>query len=115
MSLTLSLQCCCLRIFLIYNSRALLALASGYLFTALIVIPHVLTFPGAFSPTGLLGPRDFGYEKFEDAVRAVYGADYGTMVPFDDITTPTDDALGGVDKIVAGKIVTAGVQSTALS
>jgi signal transduction histidine kinase len=39
----------------IYHSRALLALASGYLFTALIVIPHLLTFPGAFSPTGLLG------------------------------------------------------------
>jgi hypothetical protein len=39
----------------IYHSRALLALASGYLFTALIVIPHVLTFPSAFSPTWLLG------------------------------------------------------------
>jgi hypothetical protein len=39
----------------IYPSRALLALASGYLFTALIVIPHVLTFPGAFSRNGLLG------------------------------------------------------------
>jgi len=39
----------------IYHSRALLVLASGYLFTALIVAPHVLTFPGAFSPTGLLG------------------------------------------------------------
>ena len=38
----------------IHHSRALLALASGYLFTALIVIPHILTFPGAFSPTGLL-------------------------------------------------------------
>jgi signal transduction histidine kinase len=32
-----------------------LALASGYLFTALIIIPHVLTYPGVFSPTGLLG------------------------------------------------------------
>jgi Membrane-associated sensor, integral membrane domain len=30
-------------------------LASGYLLTGLIVIPHVLTFPGAFAPTGLLG------------------------------------------------------------
>ena len=30
-------------------------LASGYLFSALIVIPHALTFPGAFSPSGLLG------------------------------------------------------------
>jgi Membrane-associated sensor, integral membrane domain/His Kinase A (phospho-acceptor) domain len=41
--------------FSIYRSRALLALASGYLFTALIIIPHVLTYPGVFSPTGLLG------------------------------------------------------------
>jgi membrane-associated sensor protein len=39
----------------INRSRALLALASGYLYTALIVIPHLLSFPGAFSPTGLLG------------------------------------------------------------
>jgi signal transduction histidine kinase len=34
---------------------SLLALASGYLFTALIAIPYALTFPGLFSPTGLLG------------------------------------------------------------
>lgn len=40
--------------FSVYRSPALLALASGYLFSALIVIPHALTFPGAFSPTGLL-------------------------------------------------------------
>jgi signal transduction histidine kinase len=40
-----------------------LALASGYLFTALIVIPHMLTFPGAFAPTGLLGagPQSSGW------------------------------------------------------
>jgi diguanylate cyclase (GGDEF)-like protein len=37
------------------RSRALLALACGYLFDALIIIPHALTFPGAFSETGLLG------------------------------------------------------------
>jgi signal transduction histidine kinase len=41
--------------FSIYQSRSLLVLASGYLFTALIVVPHALTFSGAFSPTGLLG------------------------------------------------------------
>ena len=41
--------------FSIYRSPALLALASGYLFTGLIVVPHALTFPGAFSPAGLLG------------------------------------------------------------
>src|SRR6185436_17048189 len=37
------------------RSRALLLLAAGYLFTALIVVAHALTFPGAFSPTGLFG------------------------------------------------------------
>lgn len=41
--------------FSIHRSAALLVLAGGYLFTALIVVPHALTFPGAFSPTGLLG------------------------------------------------------------
>jgi signal transduction histidine kinase len=41
--------------FSIYQSRSLLVLGSGYLFTALIVVPHALTFSGAFSPTGLLG------------------------------------------------------------
>src|SRR5215813_15367215 len=41
--------------FAILRSRALLAISSGYLFTALMVIPWMLTFPGAFSPDGLLG------------------------------------------------------------
>ena len=41
--------------FSILRSRALLILASGYLFTALIVIPWALTFPGVFTPGGLLG------------------------------------------------------------
>ena len=41
--------------FTISGSRPLLALANGYLFTGLIVVPHALTFTGAFSPTGLLG------------------------------------------------------------
>ena len=37
------------------RSRALLVMASGYLFTASITVLHALTFPGLFSPTGLLG------------------------------------------------------------
>ena len=41
--------------FSILRSRALLVIASGYLFTALIVIPWMLTFPGVFAPGGLLG------------------------------------------------------------
>jgi signal transduction histidine kinase len=41
--------------FSLSGARPLLALATGYLFTALIVVPHALTFAGAFSPGGLLG------------------------------------------------------------
>src|ERR1700686_2073320 len=41
--------------FSILRSRALLAIASGYLFTALVAIPWMLTFPGVFAPSGLLG------------------------------------------------------------
>lgn len=37
------------------RSRALLALGSGYLFTAGMTIAHGLTFPGLFAPAGLIG------------------------------------------------------------
>jgi signal transduction histidine kinase/CheY-like chemotaxis protein len=41
-----------------FRSPALLALACGYLFNALIIIPHALSFPGVFSTFGLLGAND---------------------------------------------------------
>jgi diguanylate cyclase (GGDEF)-like protein len=41
--------------FNISRCRALLWLACGYLFTAVMASIHVLSFPGLFSPTGLLG------------------------------------------------------------
>ena len=37
------------------HSPALVTLACGYLFTALMASAHMLTFPGLFAPTGLLG------------------------------------------------------------
>jgi PAS domain S-box-containing protein len=37
------------------RTRALLLLATGYLFTAAAACAHALTFPGLFAPTGLLG------------------------------------------------------------
>jgi len=37
------------------HARSLLVLASGYLFTAAMIVPHALTFPGLFARTGLLG------------------------------------------------------------
>jgi PAS domain S-box-containing protein len=43
--------------FSISRSRALLALGCGYLFAAVLVVAHALTFPGAFSETGNFGGR----------------------------------------------------------
>lgn len=45
--------------FRMLRSRALLLLASGYLFTGFMAVAHALTFPGLFAPTGLLhaGPQ----------------------------------------------------------
>jgi signal transduction histidine kinase len=37
------------------RSRALLVLATGYLFDAFMIVPHALSFPGVFAPAGLLG------------------------------------------------------------
>jgi signal transduction histidine kinase len=39
------------------GSPAVLVLASGYLFTALIVIPHILSFPGGLTPMGIFGVK----------------------------------------------------------
>jgi signal transduction histidine kinase len=41
--------------FAILRLPSLLVLATAYLFTGLIVMPHMLVFPGLFTPTGLLG------------------------------------------------------------
>ncbi len=42
--------------FSILRTRALLMIACGYVFTALIIIPFILTFPGVFQPgRGLIG------------------------------------------------------------
>jgi signal transduction histidine kinase len=39
----------------VYRSRALAVLATGFVFSALLLLPHALTFPGAFAPDGWLG------------------------------------------------------------
>ena len=45
--------------FVILRARQLLILIGGYLFTAVIALAHMLSFPGLFAPTGLLraGPQ----------------------------------------------------------
>lgn len=39
----------------VFRSRALTVLASGYVFSGLLLVPWALTFPGAFAEKGLLG------------------------------------------------------------
>lgn len=39
----------------VFRSRALTVLATGFVFAALLLVPHLLTFPGAFASDGLLG------------------------------------------------------------
>ena len=41
--------------FFILRQWALLVIASGYVFNGLIIVAHALAFPGAFTPTGVLG------------------------------------------------------------
>jgi signal transduction histidine kinase len=41
--------------FSIVRSRAILVIASGYLFTALLIVPYVLAFPGVLAPNGVVG------------------------------------------------------------
>ena len=38
----------------VFRSRSLIVLATGFVAAALLLIPHALTFPGAFAPHGLL-------------------------------------------------------------
>ena len=41
--------------FALLRQWALLVIATGYLFSALIAVAHALAVPGAFTPTGILG------------------------------------------------------------
>jgi signal transduction histidine kinase len=41
--------------FSILRSRAILVIASGYLFTAFLIVPYVLAFPDVLAPNGLVG------------------------------------------------------------
>ena len=41
--------------FSIVRSRAILVIASGYLLTALLIVPYLLAFPGVLAPNGLVG------------------------------------------------------------
>jgi len=97
------------------RSRALLVLASGYLFTASIAGVHILSFPGAFSPTGWLatGPQTTAWlymvwhAGFPAAVTA-----YAVLKRRDSAARPMQAAPRAA---IAGSIITVGLVVAAVA
>jgi PAS domain S-box-containing protein len=104
--------------FNILRSRALLALACGYLFTALMTISHALTFPGLFAPTGLLGagPQStawlyvFWHGGFPLAVIS-----YALLKERQDATEPPAEAGRSALSLSVGAVIAAVVSLTLLA
>jgi signal transduction histidine kinase len=93
-------------LFSIQRSRALLVLAIGYLFAALMIAPWVLTFPGVFATSGLLDARLQG-TAFIAAVRRVgfplFVLAYAMLKVAGDVCCPVRKViLGSVAATVAG-------------
>ena len=93
------------------RTTALLALASGYLYDALIIVPHAFTFPAVFSATGLLGARTQSTAwlyVFWHGVFPLFGLLYGVLgwrgeARFRRASGPImAGAIAGVAALVAG-------------
>jgi PAS domain S-box-containing protein len=103
----------------ILRSRGLLVLAGGYLFAGLIAIAHALTFPGLFSPTGLLGagPQStawlymFWHSLFPLAVIVYALLKRGDGVPV--ASAPSRAAVAGTIMAVCGLVCGLTVLATA--
>jgi signal transduction histidine kinase len=76
--------------FFVVGRTALFVLAMTYLFTGFMMIPFMLTFPGAFSPTGLLGAQVQSAAYIAFLYRA--GASLGVIAYalLKDVGSPTD-------------------------
>lgn len=105
--------------FRILGSRALLALACGYLFTALMTVVHAMSFPGLFAPTGLLGAGSQstawlyafwhgGFPLFVIVYALLKGRSDGRTHPPDWKTIVSAVALVAVLVVVLTAIATAG-------
>ncbi len=119
--------------FKVLRSRALFALASGYLFTSLIAFAHALTFPGLFSPTGLLGagPQStvwmfmfwhggfplfvIAYALLKDTVRGTTGAGGTVSLPVGGSRFTVLAGVGAVFAIVCGLTLVATTNQDSLA
>ena len=100
--------------FAVSRSRALLLLASGYLFTAIAAIVHALSFPDLFAPDGLLGagPQTTVW------LYMVWHGGFPLLVIGYALLKARDDGQtirGSTGIAVAGSIVTVGVAMAAFA
>ena len=98
--------------FAILRSRALLVLASGYLFTAAAAVMHALTFPGVFAPTGLLdaGPQTTAW------LYQIWHAGFPLLVLGYALLKDRDGGVkiqGSVRRAILGSIIAVGVTVSA--
>ncbi len=100
------------------RARALAVLATGYLFTAFIAVAHMLTFPGLFAPTGLLGagPQSTAWlYMFWHGGFPVFGVAYSLLKDGGPPAAASDRETGGlvIASVAASLIAVAALTSLA--
>ena len=100
----------------VLKRQAIVVLASGYLFTALMAVAHALSFPGLLSPTGLFGGSQttawlymFWHSGFPLAVVAYALLSRGE----NDAPAPTWSARTGIAVSAAAALIAVGVLTLA--
>ena len=93
--------------------RAVLCLASGYLFTSLIVVAHMLSFPGMFSRAGLLSaePQTSAWlETFQRAGLPLFVSCYALVRRYEGVSarsrTAADVILAAASVVVGACLLT---------
>ena len=83
--------------YVLLRDRSLLVLGCGYLFTAAMIVPHALTFPGLFAPAGLLGAGAKVWNPSTNAYQAGAWAPISFTYQQQANAAPVIAALGLVD------------------
>jgi signal transduction histidine kinase len=92
--------------------RALLMLASAYLFDALMTVPHALTFPGLFADRGLLGA---GPQTTAWLYMFWHGGFPLFVIAFVALNGAESDRTASVGRAIAAAILLVGAAATSLT
>jgi hypothetical protein len=91
------------------RSPSLLALAAGYLFNALMILPHALSFPDLFAPMGLIGGNSQTTAWLYMLWHAGFPVFVMAYIGFKDRETRRDPAAGARGSIPVAIAVVVGV------